>query len=147
MSNDSIQWLNKYIYETRNIWGTRTCNHYRNMSVVQMVPLFYQEYRLLIQMIVYTQRMKHYVYDNVNLTGIKQLIASLKIQWLVGDKENKTMAKWIKHKRKMDPLSFNQYEHTKHQGFFFCQIIFNYYTKRYNTIIRMSVWRENEKYL
>lgn len=48
------------------------------MSVVQMVPLFYQEYGLLIQMIVYTQRMKHY--DNVNLTGIKQLIASLKIQ-------------------------------------------------------------------
>ena len=23
----------------------------------------------------------------------------------------------------MDPLSFNQYEHTKHQGFFFCQIM------------------------
>ena len=50
------------------------------MSVVQMVPLFYQEYGLLIQMIVYTQRIKHYVYDNVNLTMIKQLIASLKIQ-------------------------------------------------------------------
>lgn len=106
LSNDSIQWLNEYIYETRNIWGTRTCNHYRNMSVVQMVPLFYQEYGLLIQMIVYTQRIKHYVYDNVNLTMIKQLIASLKIQWLVGDKENKTMAKRIKHKRKMDPLLF-----------------------------------------
>ena len=76
------------------------------MSVVQMVPLFYQEYGLLIQMIVYTQRIKHYVYDNVNLTMIKQLIASLKIQWLVGDKENKTMAKRIKHKRKMGPLLF-----------------------------------------
>ena len=90
------------------------------MSVVQMVPLFYQEYGLLIQMIVYTQRMKPYVYDNVNLTGIKQLIASLKIQWLVGDKENKTMAKWIKHKRKMDPLFILQSVWThKTSGFLF----------------------------
>lgn len=82
LSNDSIQWLNKYIYETRNIWGTRTCNHYRDMSVVQTVPSFYQVYGLLIKMIIYTQRMKHYVYDNVNLTVIKQLIASLKMQYL-----------------------------------------------------------------